>query len=173
MNPLLINYHRSLLQAEDATVKSIGSPVPSFTSTSPFDSSLALTILVLLTVLFFMAFFSLYIRRFSNISNSDDSAPGSHPFIGANHVDTSKRGAGLDAATVRSLPVVQYGGSIESKFMSDCSICLSEFEEKDMVKVIPYCGHGFHPSCIDMWLSSHVSCPLCRSNQLFPDIDRV
>ncbi|KAI3523356.1 hypothetical protein L1887_01420 [Cichorium endivia] len=161
----LLSYRRSLLQDEE-TSRAVGSPTPSFTTNSPFDSSLALTILVLLTVLFFMAFFSLYIRRFSNVTNSDDSGSGRRQV----HFRREKRG-GLDAATVRSLPVVPFGD--DSKIWRECSICLSEFEERETVKVIPYCHHGFHPLCIDRWLSSHVSCPLCRSTELFPAVDEV
>lgn len=162
MTPL-ISYHRTLLQ-EEYTAKTTASPAPPFTSNSPFDSSLALTILILLTVLFFMAFFSLYIRRFSTIMNSEDSSVSGHdrPPL---RLRIRKHGGGYDTSTVRSLPVVPYGG--ESKICSDCSICLSEFEEREMVKLIPYCRHAFHPTCIDTWLSSNVSCPLCRSTQLF------
>ena len=50
----------------------------------------------------------------------------------------------------------------------DCPVCLTQFEDKDTVKIIPFCRHVFHPPCIDTWLSSHVSCPVCRSTQLFP-----
>lgn len=45
-----------------------------------------------------------------------------------------------------------------------CSICLSEFEEGDELRTLPECAHSFHVSCIDMWLYSHTSCPLCRTN---------
>lgn len=48
----------------------------------------------------------------------------------------------------------------------DCAICLSEFEEKEAVKEVPFCKHVFHPICIDTWLSSNVTCPVCRSAQL-------
>ncbi|KAL4591626.1 hypothetical protein LXL04_004595 [Taraxacum kok-saghyz] len=167
INMNFLSYRRSLLQDEE-TSRAIGSPTPSFTTNSPFDSSLALTILVLLTVLFFMAFFSLYIRRFSSVSNSDDSLSGRRR--SAPHLRRDKHG-GLDASTVRSLPVVPY--SADSKIWGECSICLSEFQERETVKVIPYCNHGFHPLCIDTWLSSHVSCPLCRSTELFPAGDEA
>lgn len=32
--------------------------------------------------------------------------------------------------------------------------------------MIPHCGHVFHPTCLDTWLYSHVSCPLCRSTRI-------
>ncbi|KVH90746.1 RING-H2 finger protein ATL57-like [Cynara cardunculus var. scolymus] len=158
---------RTLLQEIEDASRSIGSPTPPFASNSPFDSSLALTILVLLTVLFFMAFFSLYIRRFSN-NNNNSADPVTRLRQTPSHFRCDKRG-GLDPSAVRVLPLVPY--SDESKIWSECSICLSEFEDGETVKLIPYCRHGFHPLCIDTWLSSHASCPLCRSTRLFSAVD--
>ncbi|KAJ0430636.1 putative transcription factor C2H2 family [Helianthus annuus] len=45
-----------------------------------------------------------------------------------------------------------------------CAVCLGEFEEDEDVRIMPECAHVFHVSCIDMWLFSHDSCPLCRAN---------
>ncbi|PWA80204.1 Zinc finger, RING/FYVE/PHD-type [Artemisia annua] len=127
--------------------------------TSPFDSSLALTILILLIIFFFLTFFSLYFRRFSSHPRNNHSPP---------HFQARKR-HGLDISTVRSLPIVTYGQ--DDKTWTECSICLSEFEAGDTVKVIPNCGHGFHPTCIDTWLTSNVSCPVCRSTEMFLAVD--
>lgn len=44
-----------------------------------------------------------------------------------------------------------------------CSVCLCEFKEGEEVRVLPECLHSFHVPCIDAWLSSHASCPLCRT----------
>ncbi|XP_043700310.1 RING-H2 finger protein ATL39-like [Telopea speciosissima] len=46
----------------------------------------------------------------------------------------------------------------------ECAVCLSNFEEGDMTKLIPTCKHMFHLQCINMWLSSHSTCPICRSS---------
>lgn len=45
---------------------------------------------------------------------------------------------------------------------SDCAICLSEFVPGERVRVLPRCNHGFHVRCIDRWLASRWSCPMCR-----------
>jgi hypothetical protein len=45
---------------------------------------------------------------------------------------------------------------------SCCSICLSDYKESEVVRVIPDCGHIFHAVCIDQWLRSHATCPVCR-----------
>ncbi|KAL2501079.1 RING-H2 finger protein ATL52 [Forsythia ovata] len=45
----------------------------------------------------------------------------------------------------------------------ECSVCLSMFEEGEEIRQLPNCNHCFHSPCIDMWLYSHLDCPLCRS----------
>ncbi|KAB1220031.1 RING-H2 finger protein ATL52 [Morella rubra] len=72
--------------------------------------------------------------------------------------------AGLDEALIRSIRVCKYkkgDGLVEG---TDCSVCLSEFLESESVRLLPKCNHAFHLPCIDTWLKSHSSCPLCRSN---------
>ncbi|OVA19476.1 zinc finger protein [Macleaya cordata] len=164
------------LQSSDpllSTNTSTTSTTKPFKPTLGFDSSMALTVLVLLTALFFMVFFSMYLRRFAGDSSTMEISRrrrqqrrnnSSSPSPTSSFSSSRK---GLDPSTVKSLPLFAYeiGNSKESSL--DCVVCLSEFEEKETVKMIPYCGHVFHQECIDMWFSSHVSCPLCRSTQLF------
>ncbi|KAJ7947902.1 putative Ring finger protein [Quillaja saponaria] len=70
---------------------------------------------------------------------------------------------GLDPTTIHSLPVFSHRE--DAKYRIDCAICLTEFQVAESVKMIPYCKHEFHPECIDKWLFSHVTCPVCRSTQ--------
>ncbi|KAE9612866.1 hypothetical protein Lal_00027490 [Lupinus albus] len=44
-----------------------------------------------------------------------------------------------------------------------CPICLSEYEPKEILRIIPECNHYFHALCIDEWLKMNVTCPLCRN----------
>ncbi|GAB2260303.1 hypothetical protein Droror1_Dr00011158 [Drosera rotundifolia] len=46
---------------------------------------------------------------------------------------------------------------------NDCSVCLTEFEEGEDLRLLPKCSHAFHVCCIDTWLRSHKNCPLCRA----------
>lgn len=87
---------------------------------------------------------------------------------------------GLDADAIRALPVTLYrlpeappvrlAVPGEAKGEADdqeaakavCSICISALEAGEKVKVLPPCGHCFHPDCVDAWLKSQPSCPLCR-----------
>ncbi|CAL4970284.1 unnamed protein product [Urochloa decumbens] len=43
-----------------------------------------------------------------------------------------------------------------------CSVCLEDVRGGEMVRQVPACGHVFHVRCIDMWLHSHRTCPMCR-----------
>jgi len=45
-----------------------------------------------------------------------------------------------------------------------CSVCLEEVRGGEMVRSLPGCRHVFHVGCIDPWLHSHATCPLCRSD---------
>lgn len=71
---------------------------------------------------------------------------------------------GLELAVLSSLPVFLHSAAAETAAPPpECAVCLSEFEEKEIVRLLPKCGHSFHIECIDMWFRSHSTCPLCRS----------
>ncbi|KAB5521694.1 hypothetical protein DKX38_026013 [Salix brachista] len=44
-----------------------------------------------------------------------------------------------------------------------CAICLQDFKDGDSMRKLPYCGHCFHMSCLDKWLTRNGSCPNCRN----------
>ncbi|KAM0841224.1 hypothetical protein ACQ4PT_059159 [Festuca glaucescens] len=46
---------------------------------------------------------------------------------------------------------------------AQCSICLGLVREGEKVRRLPACGHLFHARCVDKWLRSHPTCPLCRA----------
>lgn len=60
----------------------------------------------------------------------------------------------------RRLPTIKYkAGDIHNH---SCCICIEDFETNESTKVLP-CGHGYHPPCIDEWLTDHSDlCPMCK-----------
>uniref|UniRef100_A0A7N1A4X6 RING-type domain-containing protein n=1 Tax=Kalanchoe fedtschenkoi TaxID=63787 RepID=A0A7N1A4X6_KALFE len=43
-----------------------------------------------------------------------------------------------------------------------CTVCLADYHEEDTLRILPFCGHSFHVTCIDIWLYRHSTCPICR-----------
>lgn len=62
-------------------------------------------------------------------------------------------------------PKFPYFSSTQFDELDDgrCSICLSEYEEREMLRFLPECGHRFHLVCLDSWLNINGSCPVCRT----------
>ena len=49
-----------------------------------------------------------------------------------------------------------------------CAICIDTLEDDDDVRGLT-CGHAFHASCIDPWLTSRrACCPLCKADYYVP-----
>ncbi|KAK7841028.1 e3 ubiquitin-protein ligase atl41 [Quercus suber] len=71
----------------------------------------------------------------------------------------------LDPLVVASLPKFMYKPTdqLDHGEVIECSVCLSTIVEEAMVKLLPNCKHMFHVECIDMWLNSNTTCPICRT----------
>jgi hypothetical protein len=49
-----------------------------------------------------------------------------------------------------------------------CAICIDAIEEDDDIRGLT-CGHAFHASCLDPWLTSRrACCPLCKADYYIP-----
>ncbi|KAG7552485.1 Zinc finger RING-type [Arabidopsis thaliana x Arabidopsis arenosa] len=74
---------------------------------------------------------------------------------------------GLEKEVIESFPTFLYSevkGLKIGKGGVECAICLSEFEDEESLRWMPPCSHTFHANCIDVWLSSRSTCPVCRAN---------
>ncbi|KAK6927106.1 Zinc finger, RING-type [Dillenia turbinata] len=95
-----------------------------------------------------------------------DEAISSGP-LRATAIAMACQSVGVDTATIDSLPKFSYNSSSEDHCTSrnvECSICLGEFQDKELVKVMPMCYHGYHSECLDKWLRFQSTCPLCRAS---------
>ncbi|KAK4593472.1 hypothetical protein RGQ29_017544 [Quercus rubra] len=76
---------------------------------------------------------------------------------------------GLGEATVHSYPKLLYSQAKLQKgdsIASSCSICLGDYKDTEMLRMLPDCGHIFHLKCVDPWLRMHPSCPICRNSPI-------
>ncbi|ERN13976.1 hypothetical protein AMTRI_Chr01g133120 [Amborella trichopoda] len=76
-----------------------------------------------------------------------------------NGTATTNKPVGLDAAVMGKLPIFKTG----PQGGGECTVCLSALEEGETGRLLPNCQHVFHVECIDMWLQSHDTCPICRA----------
>ncbi|KAA8534167.1 hypothetical protein F0562_031640 [Nyssa sinensis] len=73
---------------------------------------------------------------------------------------------GLDPSVIDSFPIFVYSAVKDLKIgrgALECAVCISEFEDNQTLRLLPKCDHVFHPLCIDAWLASHSTCPVCRA----------
>lgn len=73
------------------------------------------------------------------------------------------RVSGLEPVLVAAIPTMKFDqkafSSVED---AQCSICLGEYQEGEVLRIMPKCSHSFHLSCIDTWLRKQSTCPVCR-----------
>lgn len=82
----------------------------------------------------------------------------------------SSSSSGIEKTVIESLPFFRFSSLKGSREGLECSICLSRFEDVEILRLLPKCKHGFHIDCLDQWLEKHSSCPLCR-NKVSADDD--
>lgn len=70
---------------------------------------------------------------------------------------------GLEPLAVANFPTKKYGDVFfTSADDAQCIVCLAEYQEQDLLRILPICGHSFHATCIDIWFQQHSTCPVCR-----------
>ncbi|CAL9244098.1 unnamed protein product [Arabidopsis halleri] len=176
-------------EVEDGSM-SVKSSLSSFLKIlSSYNSNVLLAALVfLLLVVLFVLLLHFYARFFWSPSHQDFSAAARHRrrrrrnrrrtvtttriipslplggFDGGVTAPATCDDKGLDSSVISSIPLFVYEEDEEEEGEEEeCAICLGLWEAGDFGRKLRNCGHGFHVECIDMWLSSHSTCPLCRS----------
>ncbi|KAG2290344.1 hypothetical protein Bca52824_049948 [Brassica carinata] len=70
---------------------------------------------------------------------------------------------GLGKVAIASLPTFVVGVNGDDVPATECAVCLALLEEKDTARMLPNCKHVFHMTCVDTWLTTHSTCPICRT----------
>ncbi|PKU62453.1 E3 ubiquitin-protein ligase ATL6 [Dendrobium catenatum] len=106
---------------------------------------------------------------FQSLSNGGTDLP----FVVAGRIRFQR---GLDPEVLENFPTLVYSEVKEHKIGKgalECAICLNEFEDDETIRLLPECDHVFHQECVDAWLETHVTCPVCRANYTFYSPDRA
>lgn len=114
----------------------------------------------------FMTLYCMDRRQRPTLESHGVSAPNRHRRRRFRHLMSR----GLDPWIVDTFPTLVYSDVKTDGISLECAVCLSEFENTDTLRLLPICCHVFHHDCVDAWLSTHVTCPVCRSN-LAPEPD--
>ncbi|KAL1190884.1 E3 ubiquitin-protein ligase ATL4 [Cardamine amara subsp. amara] len=126
---------------------------------------LLMTLLISVSICFLLRCLNRCSSNHRSILHSSSSSavviPDSRRFSGHRVSPETERSSVLD-----SLPIFKFSSVTRrstSSSSGDCAVCLSKFEPEDQLRLLPLCCHAFHADCIDIWLVSNQTCPLCRS----------
>ncbi|XLU71750.1 hypothetical protein S245_030803 [Arachis hypogaea] len=128
---------------------------------NPRDPSTVLFIATILGTFIFVAAFVAFLRRCTEPYFTQQQS-------NITHLRCSCCNGGISPDILETFPIVFYSSikdlRIRKEAPLECAVCLTEFAGNDTLRLLPHCNHVFHPPCIDAWLSSHVTCPVCRAN---------
>ncbi|XP_038888113.1 E3 ubiquitin-protein ligase RING1-like isoform X2 [Benincasa hispida] len=135
-------------------------------------STIALLSFTFLLVLCYAIYARFYSGRRRRIRRPDPPPPVTHhqhdfldeeqgPVL--DHPIWYIRTVGLPPAVIEAIAVCKFKSGEGLIDGTECSVCLSEFEEDETLRLLPKCSHAFHLPCIDTWLRSHTNCPMCRA----------
>ncbi|KAM2062964.1 hypothetical protein ACFX16_026580 [Malus domestica] len=134
-----------------------------------FQPSVALVIGVL-AIFFLLTFFLLVYVKFCH---RRAYVVGNNHLRSTGLVTASARFSGIDKTVIEALPFFKFSSLKGSKEGLECAVCLSKFEDIEILRLLPKCKHAFHISCIDYWLEKHSSCPLCRHRVSSEDLTSI
>lgn len=88
---------------------------------------------------------------------------------GDDNNDNQNHLTGLPINVINSYQTFTYSSktnNLETIYDHDttCSICIEDYEDSEMLRMMPQCRHYFHKDCVDAWLKVKTSCPICRNS---------
>uniref|UniRef100_A0A7N0V1V6 RING-type E3 ubiquitin transferase n=1 Tax=Kalanchoe fedtschenkoi TaxID=63787 RepID=A0A7N0V1V6_KALFE len=107
-----------------------------------------------------MCSYAIYLKYY--VERRSDPGPGRESQL-FSQVRGESNGLGLQGSVIRAITVEKYRNGDDLFREKECAVCLSEFQDGEALRILPKCNHAFHMSCVDVWLGSHISCPMCRA----------
>ncbi|XP_075500353.1 E3 ubiquitin-protein ligase ATL42-like [Primulina tabacum] len=127
-------------------------------SVTNFQPSVAVVI-GMLSVVFTLTFVLLIYAKFCHRqSHGSGAAERTREWL----VPSRTHASGTEKTVIESLPFFRFSMLMGSREGLECAVCLSKFDDIEILRLLPKCKHAFHVDCIDHWLEKHSSCPLCR-----------
>ncbi|KAL4393621.1 hypothetical protein HN51_021562 [Arachis hypogaea] len=126
-----------------------GTPIVDTYVTPLVLSGIGVIAMVLIITTFFFIFWWQYLRlhRDQTINNTASGSP--------------VKNNGVDEDILKRIPLITYNKRWQIE--PECSICLGELKDGEVLRLLPACNHAFHVPCIDEWFKEHTNCPNCRS----------
>ncbi|CAI9759001.1 unnamed protein product [Fraxinus pennsylvanica] len=144
-------------------------PADSQDAISSFQPSLAVVIgilAVMFSLTFILILYAKFCHRASSVHNMNqqiqDGLPRSRSLV-----------SGIDKTVIESLPFFRFSSLKGWREGLECAVCLSKFEDIEILRLLPKCKHAFHIDCVDQWLEKHSTCPLCRQKVSADDLSQL
>lgn len=155
---------------QNASMLSREQSIPTYRVPVRFNPMIGIVIAMLFVCCFLLGWLTFYLRACLNARFRRRHGAALPALFMGSAPPPRQQDRGLDPDSILALPIVQFSSSLKQvqeeqgqEPIVECSVCLTEFEDKETLKLLPGCGHVFHVGCIDKWLFSHSTCPLCRS----------
>ncbi|XP_059636991.1 E3 ubiquitin-protein ligase ATL42-like [Cornus florida] len=118
---------------------------------------------VMVSLIFIILVFAKFYLLSSSVDNNQQTQDGVL-------TQSRPRFSGIDKTVVESLPFFRFSSLDGSREGLECPVCLSKFQDTEILRSLPKCKHAFHINCVDPWLEKHSSCPLCRTKVSADDL---
>jgi len=69
---------------------------------------------------------------------------------------------GMSRAQIDQLPTYRWSSAVEKEAHA-CVVCMYDVQPRQTVRALP-CNHVYHARCIDKWLKTNRTCPVCRQD---------
>ncbi|XP_024532864.1 RING-H2 finger protein ATL39-like [Selaginella moellendorffii] len=139
---------------------------------------ITLIVMVILTFISLLGLLGLYFlcpRRRLNVVLSRSAAAANLAHIHIHAAAAHRPKPGLEPHEINKLPLLTLQDLLSKSSKNRagagggvgcCAVCLAEFSDDqpgdEKIRFLPRCSHCFHPHCVDVWLQTSASCPLCR-----------